>query len=61
MGLISPPVGINVFVVKGIAEDVPMSQIFVGILPFWLAMGVCLAILIVFPEIALFLPNKMIQ
>ena len=61
MGLISPPVGINVFVVKGIAEDVPMSQIFVGILPFWLAMGVCLAILIAFPEIALFLPNKMIQ
>jgi len=61
MGLISPPVGINVFVVKSIAEDVPMSQIFVGILPFWLAMGVCLAILVVFPEIALFLPNKMIQ
>ncbi len=61
MGLISPPVGINVFVVKGIAEDVPMSEIFAGILPFWLAMVICLTILVIFPEIALFLPNTMIN
>lgn len=61
MGLISPPVGVNVFVVKGIAEDVPMRQIFAGIMPFWLAMGVCLAIVVMFPEIALFLPNTMIN
>ncbi len=61
MGLIDPPVGINVFVVKGIAEDVPMSQIFAGILPFWLAMIVCVAILIALPQIALFLPNTMIR
>ena len=60
MGLISPPVGVNVFVVKAIAEDVPMSQIFIGILPFWLAMFVCLAILVAFPQIALFLPDAMI-
>ena len=59
MGMISPPVGINVFVVKGIAEDVPMGQIFAGILPFWLAMGVCLVILIAFPGIATYLPNQM--
>ena len=61
MGLISPPVGVNVFVVKGIAEDVPMSQIFIGILPFWLAMGVCLAIIVAFPQIALYRPNTMIN
>jgi tripartite ATP-independent transporter DctM subunit len=61
MGLISPPVGVNVFVVKGIAEDVPMSQIFAGILPFWIAMAVCLAILVVFPQIALYLPSTMIK
>ncbi len=61
MGLISPPVGVNVFVVKGIAEDVPMSDIFIGILPFWAAMLVCLIILIAFPQIALFLPNTMIN
>ncbi len=59
MGLISPPVGINVFVVKSIAEDVPMRTIFAGILPFWLAMGICLVILILFPAIATFLPNQM--
>lgn len=61
MGLISPPVGINVFVVKGLVPDVPMGQIFIGILPFWLAMIVCLAFLIVFPEIALVIPNTMIR
>jgi TRAP-type C4-dicarboxylate transport system permease large subunit len=61
MGLISPPVGINVFVVKGVAEDVPMGRIFVGILPFWAAMIVCVALLIAFPQVALVLPNSMIR
>jgi tripartite ATP-independent transporter DctM subunit len=61
MGLISPPVGINVFVVKGVAEDVPMGRIFAGIMPFWLAMLVCLLILVALPQIALILPNTMIQ
>ena len=60
MGLISPPVGLNVFVVKGVAPNVPLSKIFWGILPFWLAMGVCVALLIAFPDIALFLPNTML-
>ena len=59
MGLISPPVGVNVFVVKSIAEDVPMEKIFWGILPFWLAMILCVAIIVVFPDIALFLPRSM--
>ena len=59
MGLISPPVGVNVFVVKGIAEHVPMREIFIGILPFWAAMAVCLAILCFFPGIALYLPETM--
>lgn len=59
MGLISPPVGINVFVVKSIAEDVPMNDIFKGIIPFWLAMGLALFILVLFPNIALILPNTM--
>ena len=61
MGLISPPVGVNVFVVKGIAEDVPMREIFIGIMPFWAAMAICMIILVMVPEIALFLPNQMIQ
>ena len=61
MGLISPPVGVNVYVVKGIADDVSMGQIFLGILPFWIAMAVGLVILIIFPQITLFLPNSMIE
>jgi tripartite ATP-independent transporter DctM subunit len=61
MGLISPPVGVNVYVVKGVAGDVPMGQIFVGILPFWAAMIVTLVILVAFPEIALLLPKSMFR
>nr|MBX2884956.1 TRAP transporter large permease [Granulosicoccus sp.] len=59
MGLITPPVGINVFVVKGVADGVPMATIFRGVLPFWFAMAVCLILLVVFPEIALYLPSQM--
>jgi len=59
MGLISPPVGMNVFVVKGVAPNVPLSTIYRGIIPFWIAMAVCVALLIIFPDIALFLPNTM--
>ena len=46
MGLISPPVGVNVFVVKGIAEGVPLNTIFRGIWPFWFAMLACIVLLI---------------
>ena len=59
MGLITPPVGINVFVVKGVAASVPMGTIFRGVLPFWFAMAACLGLLILFPQIALFLPGQM--
>ncbi len=59
MGLISPPVGINVFIVKSVAPKVPLGQIFRGVLPFWGAMVVTLAILIAFPQISLILPNTM--
>jgi tripartite ATP-independent transporter DctM subunit len=59
MGLISPPVGVNVFVVKGVAPDVPLEKIFNGIWPFWLAMLVCLLILVAFPQVALYLPDRM--
>lgn len=59
MALISPPVGINVFVVKGIAPDVPLATIFRGIWPFWIAMAVVVTLIILFPNIALLLPNRM--
>ncbi|OED36008.1 C4-dicarboxylate ABC transporter permease [Chromatiales bacterium (ex Bugula neritina AB1)] len=60
MGMISPPVGINVFIVKSIAPDVPMGQIFRGIWPFWLAMAVMVILLVIFPQIALYLPQKLV-
>ena len=59
MALISPPVGINVFVVKGIAPDVPLNTIFRGIWPFWFAMMVAVFLVVLIPQIALFLPNSM--
>ena len=60
MGMISPPVGINVFVVKSIAPEVPMGRIFRGIWPFWFAMAAMIGLLILFPEIALFLPERIV-
>jgi TRAP-type C4-dicarboxylate transport system permease large subunit len=59
MSLITPPVGVNVFIISGVAKDVPMYTIFRGILPFWVAMFVCIILLIIFPQIALFLPVTM--
>ncbi len=57
MGIITPPVGMNVFIIKGVAPDVPLETVFKGIWPFLTAIAVCLALLILFPQIALFLPN----
>ena len=61
MALISPPVGMNVFVVKGVARDVPMRDIYIGIMPFWVAMMACLVVLVAFPQISLLLPNTMLN
>jgi len=61
MGLLSPPVGINCFVVKGLVPDVPMGRIFMGIVPFWITMILSVILLTIFPEIALFVPNSMIK
>jgi C4-dicarboxylate transporter DctM subunit len=57
IGVISPPEGINVFVIKGIAKDVPMKTIFKGVMPFVFAMLAAAAILLFIPQIATFLPN----
>lgn len=59
MGVITPPVGVNVFVIKGIAPDVPLQVIYRGILPFLIAIILLTVILLVFPQIATFLPNLM--
>ena len=59
MGLISPPVGLITFVVKGVVPDVPMAAIYRGIIPFWLAMLALLLLIGLLPEIATFLPRAM--
>lgn len=59
MALITPPVGLNVFVIKGVAKDVPMYTIFRGIIPFLIADIFHVVLLIVFPQLALFLPSMM--
>lgn len=56
LGLITPPVGLNVFVIKSFVPDTPMSTIFKGVLPFFGVELVRVAILLMFPAICLFLP-----
>jgi len=56
-GAITPPVGVNVFVIKGIARDVPMYEIFSGIGFFLIMNIVLLIILTAIPQIVLFIPN----
>jgi TRAP-type C4-dicarboxylate transport system permease large subunit len=53
LGLITPPVGMNVFVIKTVAPEVPISEIFKGVFPFVLSDLVRLTLLILFPSLAL--------
>jgi len=59
LGLIHPPVGMNVFVIKSVVQDVKFSTIFYGVLPFIATDLVRLVILIAFPILATFLPSRM--
>ena len=57
MGVLTPPVGANVYVVYAIAKDVPVMTIFRGTWPYLIALWVCCLVLLVFPQVALFLPS----
>ena len=59
IGQITPPIGMSVFGMSGVAPDVPMYTIFRGVFPFWLVMLAVVALVILFPQLALFLPNLM--
>ncbi len=59
LGLIHPPVGMNVFVIKSVVQDVSFSTIFLGVLPFIVTDLIRLVILISFPMLALYLPSHM--
>src|SRR6267142_5121312 len=60
MGLIHPPVGLNLFVIKSIAPDIPLSDVIWGVLPFVGLMMVAVVVLCFAPEIAVWLPDKLI-
>jgi tripartite ATP-independent transporter DctM subunit len=57
LGLITPPVGMNVFVISAIAEDTPMGETFKGVLPFFGAELLRVAVLLAFPSLVLWLPS----
>lgn len=57
MGAICPPVGLNCFIISGIAKNVPLVKIYKGILPFMVTIIIAVVIVTAFPEIVLFLPN----
>ncbi len=59
IGLITPPVGLNVYIIRGVAKDVPMQTIFKGIVPFLIADVCHVALLIALPQLSLFLPSLM--
>ena len=58
-GLITPPVGLNVYTIAGVAKDVPMEEIFRGALPFLISIITIVILITIFPKIALFLPGMM--
>jgi C4-dicarboxylate transporter, DctM subunit len=57
MGVITPPVGINVYIIKGVAPDVPMGKIFKGASAFLVGMVILAALLLIFPKLATWLPS----
>lgn len=57
MGLIHPPVGLNIFVIKNIAPDIPLNELIRGVIPFLFLMFIGLILMCIFPSIALALPN----
>jgi C4-dicarboxylate transporter, DctM subunit len=59
IGLIHPPVGLNIYIVNAIAPDVPVTRIMWGTIPYVLCMMLAIVILCVFPEIATWLPDRM--
>jgi len=61
LGLIHPPVGMNVFVIKSVVKDVSFATIFLGVIPFVITDLIRLAILIAFPVLATWLPQHMMQ
>jgi tripartite ATP-independent transporter DctM subunit len=59
LGLITPPVGLNVFIINSLARDIPMRETFKGVVPFFMSEIVRVILLVAFPAISLFLPHAL--
>ena len=59
MGAVTPPVGVNVYIVSGLSPDIPIGTIFKGVSIFLIAYVICLVLLIIFPQVALYLPRSL--
>jgi tripartite ATP-independent transporter DctM subunit len=60
LGVVTPPIGVNVFAIASMAkDDVTMYEVFYGVFPFWIAFAILIGLIVVFPQIALFLPSLM--
>ena len=57
LALITPPLGMNVFIIRGVADNVPLSTIFAGVLPFCIALVALIVLIVAVPDIATFLPE----
>ena len=60
IGLVTPPVGLNLYIVKNIAPDIPMSHVLLGVIPFVIIEVLVIACVCIWPELATWLPNRMI-
>lgn len=59
IGLVTPPLGLSVYIISGVAKDIPIEKIFRGIIPMLLAMFLCLVLIVLFPQIVTILPDFM--
>ena len=61
ISLITPPIGVNVFVLRGLLPEVPTGRIFAGVTPFWIADIFRIALIVFVPALSLFLPSLMLN
>jgi TRAP-type C4-dicarboxylate transport system permease large subunit len=57
LGVLTPPVGLHVFVLKGVAPEIPIEVMFKGVVPFIVALIIALAVVVIFPQLATYLPS----
>lgn len=59
IGLLTPPMGLSIYIISSVAKDIPAQRIFKGVIPMLGMMVLCLILIVVFPDIVLFLPELM--